>query len=72
MCSGSLVVDSLLIVAPIHASEPQYSKGAVIVWWLQSTSAQNSVPSNILVNILLLKILIARTIVAYKSSYVSA
>ena len=29
----------------LHAREPLYSKGAVIAWWLQSTSAQNSVPS---------------------------
>ena len=27
-----------------HAREPQYAKSAVIAWWLQSTSAQNSVP----------------------------
>ena len=26
-----------------HTREPLYSKGAVIAWWLQSTSAQNSV-----------------------------
>ena len=30
---------------PNNAREPLYSKGAVITWWLQSTSAQNSVPS---------------------------
>ena len=29
----------------LHAREPLYSKGAVIAWWLQSKSAQNSVPS---------------------------
>ena len=28
---------------PKHAREPLYSKGAVIVWWLQWTSAQKSV-----------------------------
>ena len=27
-----------------HAREPLYSNSAVIAWWLQSTSAQNSVP----------------------------
>ena len=26
-----------------HAREPLYSNRAVIAWWLQSTSAQNSV-----------------------------
>ena len=26
----------------VHAREPLYSKVAVITWWLQSTSAQNS------------------------------
>ena len=29
----------------VHARDPLYSKGAVIPWWLQSTSVQNSVPS---------------------------
>ena len=42
-----------------HAREPLYSKGAVIAWWLQTTIAQNCIPSclkgNILVNILLLE-----------------
>ena len=28
-----------------HAREPLYLNSAVIMWWLQSTSAQNSVPS---------------------------
>ena len=28
-----------------HARKPLYSKDAVIAWWLQSTSAQNIVPS---------------------------
>ena len=27
-----------------HAREPLYLNSAVIAWWLQSTSAQNSVP----------------------------
>ena len=27
-----------------HAREPLYSNSAVIMWWLQSTSAQNSAP----------------------------
>ena len=30
-----------------HDREPLYSKGAVIAKWLQSTSAQNSVPSRL-------------------------
>ena len=29
----------------VHAREPLYSKVAVIAWWLQSTSAQNSARS---------------------------
>ena len=39
----------------LPSRESLYSKGAVIGWWLQSTSAQSSV---LLVNILLLKLFI--------------
>ena len=34
-----------LIKAQNHAREPLYSNSAVIVWWLQSTSLQNRVPT---------------------------
>ena len=30
----------------LHASEPLYSNSAVIAWWLQLTSAHNSVPED--------------------------
>ena len=30
----------------LHSSEPLYSNSAVIAWWLQLTSAQNSVPKD--------------------------
>ena len=32
----------LLVLRLCHAREPLYLKGAVIAWWLQSTSAQNN------------------------------
>ena len=35
------VLESFLV----HAREPPHSNSAVIVWWLQSASVQNSGPS---------------------------
>ena len=43
--SQSQQCDFIFNMDSLHAREPLYSKGAVKAWWLQSTSAQNSVPS---------------------------
>ena len=36
---------TICIICLSHAREPLYPKDAAIPWWLQSTSAQKSVPS---------------------------
>ena len=55
MCSSYEVPKKSYITEMIHlspiftfyVSEPLYSNSAAIVWWLQSTSAQNSVPTRV-------------------------